>query len=318
MTTAYITHPDCLMHDTGSGHPESSFRLKAVNQYLKQSDLWSHLVKVSAPLATVAQLKAVHSSAYVDRVHGMFPARQPKQLDGDTVLSEFSLDAALRAAGSGVRGVDLVMSGSVDNAFCAVRPPGHHACREEAMGFCVFNNIAVAAAHALSGYRLNRVLIIDFDVHHGNGTEDIFANNPSVLMCGTFQSPLYPGSGGLGGPSNMINCPLPAGADKSSFKLAIEDHWLDAIDAFEPELVLISAGFDAHAADPLANLALESEDYGWLTEFSLRVADTYCQGRLVSCLEGGYQPKALAESVYAHVLAMSHLTLEGNPSAWPS
>lgn len=304
MTTAYITHLDCTMHNTGDGHPESSDRLRAIDKHLRESTLWPHLVKVSAPMATPAQLKAVHSSEYVDRVHKLFPLRQPVHLDGDTTLSEFSLDASLRAAGAVIRGVDLVMSGSVSNAFCAVRPPGHHACSSKAMGFCVFNNIAVAAAHAINSYRLRRVLIIDFDVHHGNGTEDIFADQADVLMCGFFQSPLYPGSGGLHGASNMVNCPLPAGATQSEIKQAIENYWLQAIDDFNPDLVLVSAGFDAHVNDPLAALCLNSQDYQWLTEFCQRVADTYCQGRLVSSLEGGYQLEALAESVYHHVNAL--------------
>lgn len=204
-----------------------------------------------------------------------------------------------------MHGVDLVMSGAVDNAFCAVRPPGHHACNNQAMGFCIFNNIAVAAMHAINAYDLERVLIIDFDVHHGNGTEDVFADNPNVLMCGVFQSPFYPMSGGLDGAVNMVNCPISAGQGLGAVKEHIQMHWVDAIDSFNPQLVLVSAGFDAHVDDPLANLKLTTEDYGWLTRCIRRVADTYCNGRVVSSLEGGYNPEALADSVLNHINVMS-------------
>lgn len=305
MVTAYISHSDFLLHDTGPGHPENADRLKAIDARLKADSIWERLVKCDAPKANWKQIANVHDLNYIEKVQRMFPLRVPQYLDGDTRLSEFSLEAALRAAGGCVNAVDLVMSGSVENAFCAVRPPGHHACIDQAMGFCVFNNIAVAAMHAINAYRLQRVLIVDFDVHHGNGTEDIFADNPNVLMCGFFQSPFYPMSGGLDGPSNMVNCPVPAGKGLESVKEHIQSHWIDAIDAFNPQLVLISAGFDAHVDDPLANLKLTTEDYGWLTGFVKRVADTYCGGKLVSSLEGGYNPNALADSVLAHLSELS-------------
>lgn len=304
MTTAYISHPDCLLHNPGQGHPESAARLRAIQTRLEQSECWPKLVHSDAPNAPWQALAAVHGQAYIENLRALFPLKRPVSIDGDTTVSEFSLDAALRAAGACVRAVDLVMAHAVSNAFCAVRPPGHHACADRAMGFCLFNNVAVAARHAIDAYRLERVLIVDFDVHHGNGTEDIFAGDPRVLMCSTFQSPLYPHSGGLGQHSNMVNCPLPAGSGRDQIRQAIENHWLDAIDQFKPQLVLVSAGFDAHEADPLADMRLTTEDYGWLTRFLKRVALEYCEGKLVSTLEGGYELDALAESVCAHVEAL--------------
>ncbi|HEY1059598.1 MAG TPA: histone deacetylase family protein [Limnobacter sp.] len=304
MTTAYISHGDCILHNPGAGHPESGARLKAIQQRLEASELWPKLVHCEAPLVDWPAVTAVHSEAYVENIRSRFPLRRPVDIDGDTTLSEFTLDAARRAAGACVHAVDLVMSHSVSNAFCAVRPPGHHACRDQAMGFCVFNNIAIAARYAMTAYRLQRVLIVDFDVHHGNGTENMFSGHPGVLMCSTFQSPLYPFSGGLDGAANMVNCPVPPGAGRDEVKAAIEAHWLEAIDRFKPQLVLVSAGFDAHEGDPLADLCLTTEDYGWLTHFLKRVADEYCEGRLVSTLEGGYELDALADSVHAHVQAL--------------
>ncbi|MFN7504321.1 MAG: histone deacetylase family protein, partial [Limnobacter sp.] len=248
---------------------------------------------------------AVHTAAYVESIKARFPLKRNIDIDGDTTLSEFSLDAARRAAGACVHAVDLVMAHAVSNAFCAVRPPGHHACVDRAMGFCVFNNVAIAAQHAIDAYRLERVLIVDFDVHHGNGTEHAFANNPKVLMCSTFQSPLYPFSGGLDGAQNMVNCPIQPGGGREEIKQAIQTHWVDAIDRFKPQLVLVSAGFDAHESDPLADMTLTTEDYGWITQFLKRVAEEYCDGKLVSTLEGGYELEALADSVYAHVEALA-------------
>ncbi len=307
MTTAFISHHDCGLHDPGMGHPESPARLKAIRARLEGSDVWPHLVHCNAPEVSWAAVNAVHQPAYVDTIRSRFPLERTVDIDGDTTLSEFSLDAARRAAGACVHAVDLVMAQAVDNAFCAVRPPGHHACVDKAMGFCVFNNIAIAAQHAMSAYRLDRVLIVDFDVHHGNGTESIFANNPKVLMCGFFQSPLYPFSGGLNNAKNMRNCPLQPGAGREDIKHAIQTHWLEAIDEFKPQLVRVSAGFDAHEDDPLADMRLTTADYGWITGFLKRVADEYCNGRLVSSLEGGYALNALADSVHAHVEALAGL-----------
>ncbi|MDX1668851.1 MAG: histone deacetylase family protein [Limnobacter sp.] len=307
MVTAYISHPDCLLHDTGPGHPENAGRLKAIEERVRRDEVWGKLVKCEAPKANWQQIAKVHDLNYIETIQRLFPLKRPQYLDSDTLVSKFSLEAALRAAGACVHGVDLVMSGSVENAFCAVRPPGHHACVDQSMGFCVFNNIAVAAMHALEAYRLQRVLIVDFDVHHGNGTEDIFANHPNILMCGTFQSPFYPNSGGLNGAHNMVNGPVGAGSSLAEIKDHIQSHWIDAIDEFKPQLVLVSAGFDAHQEDPLAQLNLSTEDYAWLTGFLIRVADTYCDGRVVSSLEGGYNHSALGDSVCAHLRGLSGL-----------
>jgi len=305
MTTAYISHADCALHNPGLGHPESMARLKVIQQKLESSDLWPRLVHCVAPEVPWSAVTAVHTPAYVESIKARFPLKRNIDIDGDTTLSEFSLDAARRAAGACIHAVDLVMAHAVTNAFCAVRPPGHHACVDRAMGFCVFNNVAIAAQHAIDAYRLERVLIVDFDVHHGNGTEHVFANNPKVLMCSIFQSPLYPFSGGLEGADNMVNCPIPAGGGREEIKQAIQTHWVDAIDRFKPQIVLVSAGFDAHENDPLADLQLTTEDYGWITGFLKRVAEEYCDGKLVSTLEGGYELEALAESVLAHVEALA-------------
>ncbi|VWX37043.1 Deacetylase [Limnobacter sp. 130] len=305
MTTAYISHNDCALHNPGLGHPESMARLRVIREKLQASDLWLRLVHCDAPEVPWSAVTAVHTPAYVESIKARFPLKRNIDIDGDTTLSEFSLDAARRAAGACVHAVDLVMAHAVNNAFCAVRPPGHHACVDRAMGFCVFNNVAIAAQHAIDAYRLERVLIVDFDVHHGNGTEHAFANNPKILMCSTFQSPLYPFSGGLGGARNMVNCPVRPGGDREEIKHAIQTHWVDAIDQFKPQLVLVSAGFDAHEKDPLADMQLTTEDYGWITHFLKRVADEYCDGKLVSTLEGGYELEALADSVYAHVEALA-------------
>ncbi len=305
MTTAYISHNDCALHNPGLGHPESMARLRVIRERLQASDLWPRLVHCEAPEVPWSAVTAVHTPAYVESIKARFPLKRNIDIDGDTTLSEFSLDAARRAAGACVHAVDLVMAHAVNNAFCAVRPPGHHACVDRAMGFCVFNNVAIAAQHAIDAYRLERVLIVDFDVHHGNGTEHAFANNPKVLMCSTFQSPLYPFSGGLGVATNMINCPVQPGGGREEIKHAIQTHWVDAIDRFKPQLVLVSAGFDAHESDPLADMTLSTEDYGWITQFLKRVAEEYCDGKLVSTLEGGYELEALADSVYAHVEALA-------------
>lgn len=305
MTTAYISHADCALHNPGLGHPESMGRLKVIQQKLESSELWPRLVHCEAPEAPWSAVTAVHTPAYVESIKARFPLKRNIDIDGDTTLSEFSLDAARRAAGACVHAVDLVMAHAVHNAFCAVRPPGHHACVDRAMGFCVFNNVAIAAQHAIDAYRLERVLIVDFDVHHGNGTENAFSNNPKVLMCSIFQSPLYPFSGGLDVADNMVNCPIMPGGGREEIKQAIQTHWVDAIDRFKPQLVLVSAGFDAHENDPLADLQLTTEDYGWITGFLKRVAEEYCDGKLVSTLEGGYELEALADSVYAHVEALA-------------
>ncbi|NUS38114.1 MAG: histone deacetylase family protein [Lysobacter sp.] len=298
------THAACLAHDTGPAHPERPERLAAVTGALRTA-FGDALDWHEAPRATREQLSRVHARSLVELVLDSAPAH-PLALDPDTVLSPQSAEAALRAAGGAVAAVDAVLGGQATRAFCAVRPPGHHATRDTAMGFCLFNSVAVAAAHALVAHGRARVAIADFDVHHGNGTQAIFAAEPRVLFASSHQLPLYPDSGhprerGVG---NVFNVPLPAGDDGSAFRAAWRDALLPAIDAFAPQLLLVSAGFDAHARDPLAQLQLSGEDYAWLTRELAALADRHAGGRVVSLLEGGYDLDALRESSVAHVAAL--------------
>jgi acetoin utilization deacetylase AcuC-like enzyme len=249
----------------------------------------------------------VHTAEHVDRIFAAVPKAGICHLDPDTAMNPFSLRAALRAAGAVVYAVDLVLGGTTKTAFCSVRPPGHHAERERAMGFCFFNNVAVGAAHALEHHGLKRVCIADFDVHHGNGTEDIFRGDPRVLMVSTFQHPFYPYSGAEGGSPNMVNIPLPAYSGGERFRNAVSEHWVPAIDAFRPELLLISAGFDAHRDDDMASMSLIESDYAWVTNTLLDLATKYCDGRVVSVLEGGYELHALGRSVMTHLKVLSGL-----------
>lgn len=298
-----FTHAACLAHDTGVGHPESPARLNAVTRALEAAhpDLdWQQ-----APRATRGQLRAVHDESLLASVLEAHP--QPHAwLDPDTVLSPDSAEAALRAAGAVAAAVDAVMSDRCRRAFCAVRPPGHHATVTEAMGFCLFNNVAVGARHALDKHGLERVAIVDFDVHHGNGTQAIFAEEPRVLFASSHQLPLYPGSGAARdrGIGNVLNVPLRAGTGGEAFRSAWRERVLPRVEAFGPQLLLISAGFDGHRRDPLAQLQLDSEDYAWVTRELVRIARHACDGRIVSTLEGGYDLTALAESVVAHVDAL--------------
>jgi acetoin utilization deacetylase AcuC-like enzyme len=299
------THPACLQHDPGPGHPESPARLQAVLAALDH-DRFAALDRVEAPRASRAALERVHAPAYVERLLANAPEEGVLRLDADTLMSPASAEAALRAAGAVVAAVDAVLNDHTQCAFCAVRPPGHHATANHAMGFCLFNNIAVGAAHALAAHGLQRVAIADFDVHHGNGTQDIFADEPRVLYVSSHQAPLYPGSGRAedAGVGNLANAPLPPGTGSQAFRRAWEDVLLPRLDAFAPQLLLISAGFDAHRADPLAQLRLDSEDYAWLTARLLDIARRHADGRLVSTLEGGYDLRALAASSAAHVEAL--------------
>ncbi|WP_211243426.1 histone deacetylase family protein [Chitiniphilus eburneus] len=299
--TAYITHPACSMHDMGKGHPECPERLAAIQDRLIAAGLWDFLLHVDAPPATLAQLLRVHDMAYIDRLALVIPSRGYAHLDPDTAVNPYSLRAAYHAAGAGVAAVDLVMSGRAQNAFCAVRPPGHHAEHARAMGFCLFNNVAVAARHAMEEYGLQRVVIADFDVHHGNGTEDAFCDEPRVLMVGIFQHPFYPYSGDTPRGANMLNVPLARGTTGSVFRDTVIERWLPALDAFAPELVLISAGFDAHLEDDMSSMGLVEADYAWVTRELKKVAERHAQGRLVSILEGGYDPSALGRSVAVHI-----------------
>jgi len=307
MATAFVTHPDCLRHDMGAYHPERPERLSAIEDQLIASGVGQHLVRYDAPLASDEQLARVHPIEYVRAIRDAAPAEGTVHLDPDTAMNPHSLRAALRAAGAAVLATDLVMRGEADSAFCSVRPPGHHACRARPMGFCIFNNVAVAARHARHAHGVERVAIIDFDVHHGNGTEDIFQNDPHVLMTSTFQHPFYPYSGTEDPAPNMVNVPLAAGAGSRQFREAVTEGWIPALEAFKPQLVVFSAGFDAHAEDDMAMLRLSDADYAWVTRQVKAVADRHAGGRMVSMLEGGYALSALGRSVVQHLRVMAGL-----------
>ncbi|MBN8482269.1 MAG: histone deacetylase family protein [Xanthomonadales bacterium] len=299
---ALCTHAACLDHDTGPGHPESPARLAAVLQAL-DGERFEALERIEARPATREQLRRVHEAGVLAEVLDRSPAVGLRRLDADTVMSHGSREAALRAAGAVCTAVDAVVAGLAQRAFCAVRPPGHHATQGKAMGFCLFNNVAVGAAHALAEHALERVAVVDFDVHHGNGTQDIFWSDARVLYASIHQSPLYPGSGTRAehGVGNIVNAPLPPGAGSTAFRSAFDEVVLPALEAFAPQLVLVSAGFDAHRLDPLANLELEAGDYAWITARLVDLAERHARGRLVSTLEGGYSLTALRECVAAHV-----------------
>lgn len=307
MQTAYITHPLCLKHEMGAYHPESPARIHAIEDQLIASGVLDHLQRHDAPEATREQLLRVHAADYVDLIESSAPQHGMVELDPDTSMNPFSYPAALRAAGAVVLGVDLVMAGRAENAFCNIRPPGHHAERGRAMGFCIFNNVAVGVAHALAHHGLKRVAIADFDVHHGNGTEDIFHDDPRVMLCSTFQHPFYPYRGADSGNDHIINVPLPAGTDGAEFRAAITQYWLPALERFQPELLMFSAGFDAHRDDEMAMLRLTETDYVWVTEQIKRIAEKYAHGRMVSALEGGYELHALGRSALAHIRVLSGL-----------
>ncbi|MBM3570342.1 MAG: histone deacetylase family protein [Alphaproteobacteria bacterium] len=302
MTTLLIGHPAFLDHDTGPGHPECADRLRAVDRAL-EAENFQHLARTQAKPAAPEQLRRVHPADFVDFVLAGIPKQGLAYVDGDTVASPGSREAALRAAGAVCQAVDEVCSGGARNAFCAVRPPGHHAEATQAMGFCLFNNVAVGALHARAAHGLKRVAVVDFDVHHGNGTQHSFERDPALFFASTHQWPLYPGTGrreekGVG---NVVNAPLAPFSDGSAFRAAFEREILPALDRFAPELVMVSAGFDAHADDPLAQLQLREADYGWVTRELLKLADRHAKGRLVSSLEGGYNLRALGASVATHV-----------------
>lgn len=305
MATAFISHADCAKHEMGPHHPESPARVKSVDEYVEAAGLLDKLELMEAPLATDEQLARAHPEEYIRIIREAAPEKGMVQLDPDTAMNPYSLNAALRAAGAGVLGVDLVMEGKVQNVFCNVRPCGHHATRDRSMGFCIFNNIVVAAYHAVEVHKLERVAIIDFDVHHGNGTEDIVAGDERIFMGGTFQHPFYPYSGTENVASNMANVPLAAGTGSEGFRKASEEIWLPALDKFQPQLILISAGFDAHAQDPLAQLKLQDDDYAWVTRKLMDMADKHCEGRIVSMLEGGYSLQALGRSAVRHIQVLA-------------
>lgn len=307
MTTAFISHPDTLLHVMDGRHPESPARISAIKNEVIVSGLYRSLQGHDAPYASDDQLMRVHSARYVEYIRSIAPQAGLVRLDPDTAMGPMTLSAALHASGAVILGTDLVMQSKVQNAFCCVRPPGHHAGRENSAGFCIFNHVAAGAAHAIAQHGLERVAIIDFDVHHGDGTEDIFKDNPKVMLCSTFQHPFYPGRGADSRSERMINVPLPAGTDGKRFRQAVQDEFAPALERFKPQMVFISAGFDAHADDPLAQLALVKEDYVWMTEFIMDMARRHAQERVVSSLEGGYELPALAESATAHIRTLAGL-----------
>lgn len=299
MRTALITHPDCLLHDMGPGQPEVATRLKVIEQALSQIEFQ----KYSAPLVTQAQLARVHDPHYIEHIFQSAPKEGLLCLDPDTWMNSGTLQAALRAAGAVIFAVDLVLKNEAQKVFCNVRPPGHHAEKNAAMGFCIFNNVAVGVAHALEAHHLKRIAIVDFDAHHGNGIENIFADDERVLYCSSFEHPFYPYSGADTKSSHIINIPLNAGTKGDIFRQKVREKWLKPIKDFKPDLIFFSAGFDAYFEDPLADLMLREEDYAWITEEVVKIANEVCSGRVISVLEGGYALETLGGCVLAHVNA---------------
>lgn len=311
MTTAYYTHADCKRHEMGSWHPESPERLQAIDDQLIASRISGLLDYRDAPQASETDLARVHTADAIYRIRENCPSEQSEYshfpLDADTALNAYTWRAALRAAGAALAATDAVLDGEVENAFCAIRPPGHHATPREAMGFCMFNNVAVAAKHALEVRGLQRVAIVDFDVHHGNGTEETFRNDGRVLMVSFFQHPYYPYTGTEHPAANMVNIPVPAHSYGDVVRQLITEHWLPALRAFAPEMIFISAGFDAHRDDDMGQLGLVEADYAWITREIMAIANEFSQKRIVSCLEGGYNVSALARSVVAHLKVLADL-----------
>ncbi|MDH5204569.1 MAG: histone deacetylase family protein [Hylemonella sp.] len=312
--TGYFTHPDCRKHEMGPDHPECPERLDAIEDRLLISGVSDAVLRLEAPLAAVDLLALAHDASHVaalQAVHQrLVEARRTggaryAQLDPDTLMNADSWTAILRSAGAALAATDAVMAGDLQNAFCAVRPPGHHACRDHAMGFCFINNVALAAKYALQRHGLSRVAIVDFDVHHGNGTEDIVAGDERILMASFYQHPFYPEGGSSSGATNLLNLPVPAYSDGKVVRELIEQQWLPRLDQHRPELIFISAGFDAHREDDLGQMGLVESDYAWITERIMAVAARHAQGRLVSCLEGGYNLSALGRSVEAHLRVLA-------------
>ena len=301
MLPAYITHADCARHEMGAHHPECPERLGAINDMLLVKGLLDYMNTYDAPLATPEQLSHAHSSLYVSELMAASPTEGYHKVDPDTDMNPFTVSAALRAAGAVVLATDLVVSGEAPSAFCSVRPPGHHAERDKAMGFCFFNNVAVGIRHAFTRHGVQRVALIDFDVHHGNGSEDIFRGDERVLMCSIFELGIYPFTGENAQGDNMVNIGLPSRSGSDKFREAVSQQWMPALDTFKPEMIYISAGFDAHREDDMGNLALVEADYEWVTRQIMAVANRHCKGRVISCLEGGYVLSPLARSVAAHI-----------------
>ncbi|MCG7885239.1 MAG: histone deacetylase family protein [Candidatus Thiodiazotropha endolucinida] len=308
MKTAYITHSDCLLHDTGEGHPENAGRLQAIDDRLMAAQLYDFLRHYDAPEVTKEQLLRCHDVAYLNQVDKLMPQNGYAHLDPDTVVSPESTQAAKRAAGAVIKAVDLIMNQGLSNAFCNVWPPGHHAEKMRTMGFCIYGNASIGAAHAMEVYGLERVAILDFDVHHGNGSEDIFRDDRRVIVCSTFQHPFYPYTDIEESPDHIICAPLKATAKSAEFRDAVTGHWLPALNHFKPQMFFVSAGFDAHIEDDMSGVSLTEADYRWVTEQIKILADQYADGRIVSVLEGGYEPSALARSVEAHIRVLMDLS----------
>jgi acetoin utilization deacetylase AcuC-like enzyme len=306
MSTLLITHPASLNHLNAPGHPERPERLRAIESILEQ-ERFQPLVREQAPAAALETVALCHPMSYVEAIRDAAPKQGLVQLDADTSMSPGSFEAALRAVGAATRAVDEVVTKKADNVFCAMRPPGHHTERARPMGFCIFNQAAIAARYAQKKHGLGRVAVMDFDVHHGNGTQDIFWSDPTLMYCSTHQMPLYPGTGAVterGDHDNIVNAPLRPGDGGEQFRAAMEERILPRLSAFGPELIIISAGFDAHARDPLANLQFTDADFGWATRKIMEMADKRAQGRVVSVLEGGYDLEGLSQSTAAHVVAL--------------
>jgi acetoin utilization deacetylase AcuC-like enzyme len=308
MSTAIYSHPDCKRHEMGAWHPESPARLQAIEDQLILARLDGLLEQRSAPLAELPAILRNHTESMVELVRDNVPEGGGYyQIDGDTALCRYSYQAALRAAGAALAATDAVIAGDIDNAFCSVRPPGHHATPGQSMGFCLFNNVAIAAHHALEAHGLERVAIIDFDVHHGNGTAASFHDDPRVLMASFYQHPFYPYTPPEPFTANRVNVPVPARSDGEVVRKLVRECWLPALHAFKPQMLFVSAGFDAHREDDLGGMALVEADYAWMTHELMEVAKEHAQGRIVSCLEGGYNLSALARSVVAHLKVLSGL-----------
>jgi acetoin utilization deacetylase AcuC-like enzyme len=307
MATLYITHPACRLHEMGNWHPESPDRLDAINDQLLANGIMDYVHELKARPATEADVLRVHTPEYLTYLRQHAPVSGYFPIDPDTVMNPHTLEAAWAAAGAGIAAVDEIMHGEHRTAFCSVRPPGHHARPGQAMGFCFFNNIAVAAAYALEKYALNRVAIVDFDVHHGNGTEEMFAGDPRVLMCSFYQHPLFPGVRQDPPADNMVNLPVDAYTKGDALRMLVDDVWMPRLQAFRPEFIFISAGFDGHREDDMGQLGLVESDYAWITDRIVALANETAQGRIVSLLEGGYSLSALGRSVVAHIRALATL-----------
>lgn len=319
MSTAFYSHPDCLLHEMGAWHPESPDRLTSINDQLIASRLIDYLVCREAPAANIAAIRRVHTQELIQFIQDHVPSAVDSvvgqsgpyyAVDADTSLNPYTWRAALRAAGAAIAATDAVIAGEVENAFCAIRPPGHHATPSQSMGFCLFNNVAIAVRHALDVHGLERVAVVDFDVHHGNGTEAAFKHDERVLMVSFFQHPLYPYSGlpeQNEVSTHLINIPVSAYTGGDSIRELVKEHWLPALHAHRPELIFISAGFDAHRDDDLASMNLVEQDYAWMTQQLMDVAKIHAKGRIVSCLEGGYHLSALARSVMVHLRVLADL-----------